>query len=574
MLAVPLLLGAAAFFPFLAWGLPTRQSDAFLFGLRHPWPGEQILRLAAEGSSADPTRASDVSSKPLDRQFGVVTANASDSDRARIVRRYRLMSFQPDEFTTFAALSGMRPGRGDLDPRMYKYGGLWVYPVGAFLKIGSLVRAVRLTPDPAFYLDHPAAFGRFYVVARLYSAMWGMLAVLAVLLLVRKICGSANAAMWGGICFALMPVVVTAAHEAKPHLAGTALTLWAVLAGAAYAECGGRRSAVLAALLSGAAIGMVPSASPVLLALPAMIILRQRLQMRTSEGAKPTGRAAARNTAVLLGIALLVFCITNPYIPINIIRDHAVLRSNVGNSSGFYHASLRGLPRALVLVMLGMTAILAAAGVIGAIALAVRAARKPLDGPEEIRRRTAGLLLASATLPTGLIFLTFATGQPADYARFALPLEAFLAIEAVVAVQTFIAGSGWRIGCFALLALSTGFTGVQYLIGFQRDCGSNTSRTIIAAELARRIPQDHGVLASREEPGPWSLPPVDLFRWNIVLPPRSWPADLPFDSADLTVGPADFFQKPTLRGIFVGTPISWADKPFHVQPFRAGNLKP
>ena len=81
------------------------------------------------------------------------------------------------------SLAGMKPGQLQLDPKLYQYGGLWVYPVGALLKVGSILGFIKLTPDLAFYLDHPEEFARFYVVARLYSAAWGVVGAWAVFML-------------------------------------------------------------------------------------------------------------------------------------------------------------------------------------------------------------------------------------------------------------------------------------------------------------------------------------------------------------------------------------------------------
>jgi uncharacterized membrane protein len=56
----------------------------------------------------------------------------------------------------------MHPGRGDFDPRMYKYGGAWVYPVGGMLRAAAAIGYINpLVNDLAFYLDHPEVFGRF-----------------------------------------------------------------------------------------------------------------------------------------------------------------------------------------------------------------------------------------------------------------------------------------------------------------------------------------------------------------------------------------------------------------------------
>jgi hypothetical protein len=514
-----------------------------------------------------PDRAADISASPLDRRERPLVANVGDAERARIIRRYRLMSYQPDEFTTFAALSQMKPGRGGLDPRMYKYGGLWIYPIGGLLKLASLVGIVHLTPDPTYYLDHPEAFGRFYIIARLYSAAWGLLGIVAVFLLVRRICGSTPAAFCAALCFMLMPVVVTGAHEAKPHLAGTSLMLWAVLAGAKYAESGRRPTAATAALLCGAAVAMVPSALPALMVIPGMVLFRFLLRT-AGKSQRRIGSVGAHSIAGVAGLLVLsgiVYCATNPYVPINLIRDRAVLRSNFGNSSDFYHASATGFPRAMLLTGLGMSFLLTVVGGIGAVALAIRAGRAPLTDPAEVRRRTTGMLLAAVALPVGLIFVLFAAGQPADYARFALPFDAFLAIEAIVAVETFVRHPRWRAACFTALVLTTALMGVQYVAGFARDSGSKTSRTIAAAQLAGMLGDGNSTLASQEEPAPWSLPPVDLFRWRIVLPPRSWPEGRPFPGAVVSVAPADFPQGSLLKRLFFSTPISWADKPFRIQ---------
>ena len=63
---------------------------------------------------------------------GYVDPKDQDSvNRARILRRYKLYSFQPDEMNTFRALAEMHPDAMQFDPRLYQYGGLWIYPVGA-----------------------------------------------------------------------------------------------------------------------------------------------------------------------------------------------------------------------------------------------------------------------------------------------------------------------------------------------------------------------------------------------------------------------------------------------------------
>src|SRR5579884_2110902 len=175
-----ILLPAAAvvFFWGVGWGLPSRRVDPFLFGDHRVWSGAQLLQLA--GPTEDPQRGADVATHRIDVRDRPVVVNETDEQRARIVRRYRLMSHQPDEWNTLKALSEMKPGQRNFDPKLYQYGGLWVYGVGAMLKAAGLAGLITVRSDMTYYLDHPEAIGRFYVLARTYSALWGLVGVAAV----------------------------------------------------------------------------------------------------------------------------------------------------------------------------------------------------------------------------------------------------------------------------------------------------------------------------------------------------------------------------------------------------------
>ena len=255
------LIGAGVFLAGINWGLPSRNVDHYLFGNHNVWSGAEVQRLA--GPTEDPNRSVDVASHAaIDRRVPV-QVNKTDEDRARIVRRYRLMSYQPDEWSTLKSLSEMKPGQGNFDPKLYQYGGLWIYPIGAFLKIGSLFHLIELRPDVAWYLDHPAEFGRFYIVERLWSVFWALVGIVAIYIIVRRIVGGWR---WSAVAaggFILMPVVINTAHEGKPHLAGAVITLLAVIAASNYVEHGTRRTWMLAGALCGAAVGMIVSTLPV-----------------------------------------------------------------------------------------------------------------------------------------------------------------------------------------------------------------------------------------------------------------------------------------------------------------------
>jgi hypothetical protein len=622
-----LLTAAATFTTGIAWGLPSRRVDPFLFGSRPAWTGEQVLAMtkAADAKWEDPSRGADVAGDvpPPVRPGRPILVNGTDARRAQIVRRYRLFTYQPDEMITLMSLAKMAANH-DLDPRLYQYGGLWIYPVGALLKAASLMHLVQLRSE-AFYLDHPEAFGRFYIVARLYSSAWGLVGVWAVFRLVRLLTGqtvpadagsTANFSLprcaqgeghnrqfhvqsstGGGeragssrpstpvgpaalaaLLFSMMPVVVNMAHEAKPHLPGAVIQLLAVLSAVRFVRSGRSRDALLAGAVCGAAFGMVLSTAPIFSILPLMTLLVRMSWPRRLK------LACAANLA-----GLAVYAATNPYVVIHQFWHHEVFQSNVGNSTAMYKVArpIEGLLNEARLVADGMSTPLALAGTAGAIALGFRAIgrRNERSEPETIRRAT-GLLLAVPALLVAVQFALIGAGKPAEFGRF-MPLpDTFLMIEAVVALATFLpersglprapgsslawsqsGGGVIRTLAATVLLASTGLGGLAYLNGFHADSLPDTSRLDEARQLQDRYLAGSHTLAVIADPAPYCLPPVDLFEWKVIKvdAPAEAGNGRPDIPADLLVRPVD--RLPGLSPM-MSTPISWAAKPLRIEPTR------
>ncbi|HEX8913009.1 MAG TPA: glycosyltransferase family 39 protein [Humisphaera sp.] len=610
-LVAVLLFAAAAFCAGITWGLPSRAADPFLFGDRRAWTGPEMAALeklaAGQRSAADPAappaadRGADVDANARLRGTLPVVVNPRGDGvdeqlaAAEVVRRYRLFSHQPDEMITFMALRNMSPGRLDLDPRLYQYGGLWVYPVAALLKAGQALRLLDVRPDLSFYLDRPDAFGRFYVAARLYSAFWGVVAAAAVFSIVGRITGSRCVATVAGLAFCCMPVVVNMAHEAKPHVAGAALVLLTVLAAARYVETGRVAHALAAGALAGCALGMVLSSLPVF-AVPVLMALLRR------QAWGDRFRVAA--SAVLAGF--VAYGASNPYVVVHLLRGAmgqgtGALGSNLANSSAFYsvHRIGEGLLNAARLTGVGAGLAVAVVGAVGTAVLAARAVkvRRSTD-VAEIRRRALGLLLAAPAVLTAAQAALVGAGKPGEFARFLLLTDVFLLVEAVVLLDLLAkrcartaapggASSRITIAAGACLVAATAFAGWPYVAGFVRDTDPrHTSRMVAAAELKAMLPPDpplppqalermaaaaarfdpvaaaiahaqHGVIVGSRprprlllrgsEPAPFRAPPMDLWRWDVVAVPRD---------ATVDERPGDVWVE-----VDEGrTPISWADK--------------
>jgi hypothetical protein len=545
LLGIVLILSAAWFLAGIQWGLPSRAADSYLFGERSRWTGAEILSLAGARDDAS-NRAADVDVNPLDRSHAVIV-NATDPQRAEIVRRYRLYSYQPDEMQTFMALKAMKPGALDLDPRFYKYGGLWVYPVGAIIKLGSICRLIDVRADLPYYLDHPEAFGRFYVAARLYTVAWALVGVCVVFLLARRATGDSLVAALAALIFATMPVVINAAHEAKPHLPGVVLTLLSVMAAERYVRVGDTRAAMLMGLACGAAVAMVPSALPAVLVVPVAVMLR-------AQGWGTRVWMIGVAAAVTLG----VFVLTNPYVVINAFRDREVLRSHFSNSVDFYHlGGWDALPNAATLLGAGMSPLAALAGLTASAVIGYGIIRRKNTAGES--RRIALLLGVPAAL--GLIqFIAFAGGQPADYARFALLPDVALALAAVCWIGQGARRSQVRLFLLGTILLTTLASGAIYVASFVRDSGPSTTRLEVAGRMEALRTRGFSGLSTTIEPAPFSLPPVDLWKWRIELPPRGSPAVAPSDG--VAVRCLDVPGGETWLQQWLAPRLSWASKSF------------
>ncbi len=498
IIATLLLLASVWFGLGAQWGLPSRWTDRWLFGDRPVWCGHKIFAVGG-GWVVDANRGADVALNPL-LVDETVWVNETDQQKAQIIRRWRLYTSQPDEAITLRALSMMHPSEGKFDPKLYQYGGLWIYPIGGLLGIGAKLHWITLVRDVAFYMDHPEAIARFYRVARFYSMAWGLVGVIVVYGLVWRLTRGTpglndTLRMWlgaagGGLCFT-MPVVITMAHEAKPHLPGAVLVLAAMWAAMAFVDHGSWRRAVVVGVLCGAALGMVLSGWVAFSVLPVLLWMRPTLWRRIL-------------AAGIVGV--FFYAITNPYVLINAVTNRALLTSNLGTSVGMYSAAdspVASARTAILCIGEGASPGTAVVGVLSAITL--------LAG---IRQRSDWLLMAAPALVSAVQFFYLADHKPMEYARFALVLDVSLAIAAVVALGR-ARGVRWLRGLtLMLLCLVEVMFGAVYLWAFVQDTHAGTRQ--LAAQLLLDDRARATALGTWAEPAPYCMPPVDIFHWKIL----------------------------------------------------------
>lgn len=542
----------------ITWGLPSRSIDKYLFGGDEPWSGEKIYRLAEGAKKFDARRGADVDVDPLaDGAAGGVPIllTETDEDVARIYLRYRLYTHQPDEMITMMALAGMKPRQLQLDPRLYQYGGLFIYPVGGLIGACGLVGLIDVRSDVPYYLDNPDEFGKFYVVARAYSAMWGMIGVLVVFAIARRLTASVVPGLLAALLFTLMPVVVCMAHEGKPHLPGAVLMLMAVYFSMRWlaalsapppepplgmresldadgegstrsargsAVLGKRRDWWLMCVCCGAAFGMVLSSGPIFVLIPLTVWLGAR-QARPQQTASLW--SLLMRTTIGVTVAVGVYLITNPYIVINAITNREVLTSNFGNSLAMYQIDRvgEGLWRVLELTIEGVTLPVVVLGLIALVVVSVRGfahARSNGTDQSSVGQRSLFVAMLPLVVPAAVFFLQFVligAGKPAEYGRFGVFTNTALAIgaacllarpwtklRAVVNWVPAVLVVMWMAGC-----------GAAYLRNFIVDVQDEASLEVVDEFLDKQLGSADVRFAVLADPAPYNFPPISFSKSSV-----------------------------------------------------------
>ena len=537
----------------ITWGLPSRTIDRFLFGDAEPWSGEKIYRLAGADAKfardTVTTQGADVDLDPLQKQTQEpILLNGTDQNIAKIYLRYRLYTYQPDEMITMMSLAGMNPRKLQLDPRLYQYGGLFIYPVGALIGACGLTGLIDVRSDVVYYLDNPAEFGKFYIVARAYSAVWGMIGVIVVFAIGRRL-RNGRAGLFAALLFTVMPVVVCMAHEGKPHLPGAVLMLMAVLfamrflarrlqpdatprdsntshVSALTLTDGRSRDWWLMCICCGAALGMVLSSWPIFVLIPLVAWLDERWRRihglvhppfshagsialgDTSRGeklhdSKPTTyirwSSVMTRTTGGAAVGLFVYLVANPYILINAVSNRGLLASNFGNSLAMYQISRigEGFARVLELTAEGATWPIV---IFGAVAVIVACSRLRLpdqthsatsyadQGARSVSTRYLMLPLVAVALVFFLQFVLIGAGKPAEYGRFGIFTDTALAIGTACLLTrrwTKLRAIVNYLPAYFVVAWVGGF-GIAYLANFHTDAQGNGSRIQLARIASRQ----------------------------------------------------------------------------------------
>lgn len=409
-------------------------------------------------------------------------------------RSYLLQSEHPDEKKAFIILSRMRPWRLEFKPLYVQYGGGFIYPLGAWLAAAAELGLATLSPDPAYYLEHPAAMGRLYLLGRLFMLLFHAGAVGLVFSLAFRM-GGWRAGIIGATLYALCPTVIENTHLIKPHAYATFWTLAAFDAFLSASRTGSLVRWGGCGVFAGIAAGSNLALSP-LVALPLLALRRREC-------------AGARRSA-LAGVALggVVVAALNPYLimaPGSFAWEMTVYAA--------YHFG--ATPHALLALARSAVHLLGpafcAAGIIGGVVAFARGGERRL-------------LSVAAALLFGAIWLRLASMTDAGALRLYLPILGM----AAVLTGDFLSSLKPKPVAALVLAIvfaDAGFRGTLSLARLAEGAGPHSTRARAADWIDRNIPAGASVGLLRY-PAPSSAPPFRLDRYKLVLfEAKTWPVE-------------------------------------------------
>lgn len=497
-----LLLWAICMAPLTMWGLPTSATDDLLFGGDPPWHAERYDAARKAEERRRRAAGADTDLDPLAQTDRIVDLTADEDARAAILLRYRLYSRQPDEVITFMALQQMNPRNFDFDPKLYQYGGGYIYLIGAAVGLTSLLGITHLTSDIGVYLAEPEQFARFYVAARFVSLVFGALTLVGVTRLARRAAGR-RAGWIALVCVACCPVFYTAVLEAKPHLPSVCLLLWATLSALDYHAEGHRRDALRMGLAGGYAFGLVLTGIAAALLWPVLLVAR-----------RDNARRTVRHLVLAGALALLVYLLTNPFIPYNLVFNRESLASNVANSTAMYTLGGFGAGAARVGRLLVESAGwgVPLVGLVGYVIL--------------LRKWRREALIASIS-GVGMLLLCVAigAGKPAEFARFLLLPSALLCVAtAWVLAELWQRRVFW--GLLGTIAVVAAMRTPYYARSFGFDARGERESRHLAARFLHKHADEADAIGVLQEPAPYAVPPLDFAHRRVLWLPTNEPADL------------------------------------------------
>jgi hypothetical protein len=318
-------------------------------------------------------------------------------------------------------------------------------------------------------------------------------------------------------------------------------------------------------LASGYAFGLVLTGIAAALLWPALLVAR-----------RDDARRTAKQLLLAGALALLIYLLTNPFIPYNLLFNRESLASNVANSTAMYTLGGFGAGATRVGRLLVESAGwgVPLVGLVGYVIL--------------LRRSRRETLIASIS-GVGMLLLCTAigAGKPAEFARFLL-LPAVLLCVAVgwVLAKLWERRAFW--GLFGTIAVVAAMRTPVYARSFGLDARGQAESRRLAGRLIEGRAAGGDAIGVLQEPAPYAVPPLNFAHRRVLWLPPTEPSNLdPDQLPEWLVFTADdgeahrdawwhAYYRPRMCYYFKGhelSRIAWANKPVFVFVHRDRSVR-
>jgi len=409
--------------------------------------------------------------------------------------RFKLYTVDADEVYAIIALARMQPAQLQFDPRYYQYGGVFLYPLGAYYFALSKLHVLSLGSLEQM-LAHPDQIDRVWIAGRALILVVVMLAGLALYLAIAEFAPRAIAVA-GLAVFYFCPATIMFSQVLKPHWYALLFTNIALLILArAFAQ---RRLSGASEIALGIVLGLAVG-SVVTFGLFAVLVWGALLYLVWQ-------RAAPLRALLSVPIvAVAAFLATNPYY---VLSWHAVQTERAAQTDWFMPAlHLDTVPELFrVSILPGFGVVLT----VVFLAVLVRHLLRPAPW---------GLRLFGLAIFLPLVVMAALTASHSywhanfRYFPYVLPL-----------MIAFLAAAEWpyRKTVLMLTAAATILQSVPMKLAYvDENSDVHSTRLASAAWIDSHVPADDAICASTKTLAPYSVPPFGFDRHKINTADCRW----------------------------------------------------
>lgn len=313
----------------IRWGLPSRARTELV--LPENLRGRECYELMAKTRSGIYEKVSDNPSAYAGRMSGVKVYDegvtriteaqpdgtlALDAKNGKIpheillaMNAFLLRTNHPHEQDILSAIAKMRPAKFDFNPRFFRYGGSYIYPIAAMYAVAAKVGYLKISPDITFYHARPNEIAKFYVIGRLLSCFAATMFILLIYLITKNIYDRKTAIV-AALFSSIIPITLVDANimRTQPYAAAWAL-LFIYFVTRIYSSSE-KKYFWLAGASLGMAIGASINAFIYILFLPAALYLKKDFYGTRHKKITDIVKAVA----LVSSVSLAVFLLTNPYL--------------------------------------------------------------------------------------------------------------------------------------------------------------------------------------------------------------------------------------------------------------------